>query len=72
VPTTNDTIKTRLEADLLPWLGNRPINDIKAPELLAALRRVEARGSLIVAKRLRQIAGQIFRYAVATGPRSGP
>jgi len=67
VATTNDTIKSRVEADLLPWLGKRPINDIKAPELLATLRRVEARGSLIVAKRLRQIAGQIFRYAVATG-----
>ena len=44
VATTNDTIKTRLEADLLPWLGKRPINDVKAPKLLAALRRVEARG----------------------------
>lgn len=64
---TNDTIRVRLEADLLPWLGRRPIADIKAPELLATLRRVEARGSVIVAKRLRQIAGQIFRYAVATG-----
>lgn len=67
VASTNQTIKTRLKADLLPWLGKRPINDIKAPELLAVLRRVEARGSLIVAKRLRQIAGQIFRYAIATG-----
>lgn len=64
---TNKTIKTRMEADLLPWLGKRPIAEIKAPELLATLRRVEARGSLIVAKRLRQVAGQIFRYAVATG-----
>lgn len=64
---TNDTIRTRLEADLLPWLGKRAIADIKAPELLATLRRVESRGSVIVAKRLRQIAGQIFRYAVATG-----
>jgi integrase len=64
---TNKTIKARLEADLLPWLGKRPVNEIKAPELLAVLRRVEARGSLIIAKRLRQIAGQIFRYAVATG-----
>jgi integrase len=64
---TNKTIRTRMEGDLLPWLGKRPIADIKAPELLAALRRVEARGSLIVAKRLRQISGQIFRYAVATG-----
>jgi integrase len=67
VESTNKTIKTRLDADLLPWLGKRPVDQIKAPELLAVLRRVEARGSLIVAKRLRQIAGQIFRYAVATG-----
>ena len=67
VASTNRTIKDRLEADVLPWLGPRPIHDIKAPELLAVLRRVEARGSLIVAKRLRQITGQIFRYAVATG-----
>lgn len=67
VESTNKTIKTRLEADLLPWLGSRTINEIKAPELLAVLRRVEARGSLVVAKRLRQIAGQIFRYAIATG-----
>lgn len=61
VVTTNDTIKSCLEADLLPCLGKRPISDIKAPEPLAALRRVEARGSLIVAKRLRQIAEQIIR-----------
>lgn len=65
--STNETIKARLEVDLLPWLGKLHVNEIKAPELLASLRRVEARGSLIVAKRLRQIAGQIFRYAVATG-----
>ncbi|GAC1622236.1 MAG: tyrosine-type recombinase/integrase [Nevskia sp.] len=64
---TNDTIRTRMEADLLPWLGQRPVAEIKAPELLATLRRVEARGSLIVAKRLRQVAGQIIRYAIATG-----
>lgn len=67
VTSTNKTIKARLEADLFPWLGQRPVKEIKAPELLAALRRVEARGSLIIAKRLRQVAGQVFRYAVATG-----
>lgn len=65
--STNKTIRERVEADLIPWLGERSIASIKAPELLATLRRVEARGSLIVAKRLRQVAGQIFRYAVATG-----
>jgi integrase len=67
VQSTNDTIKARVKDDLLPWIGKRPIKDITAPELLAVLRRVEARGSLIVAKRLRQVAGQVFRYAVATG-----
>jgi len=67
VESTNKTIKERMEADLFPWLGTRPISSITAPELLAVLRRVEARGSLIVAKRLRQVAGQVFRYAVATG-----
>lgn len=67
VAPTNTTIQTRMEADLFPYMGARQVNDIRAPELLAVLRRVEARGALIVAKRLRQIAGQVFRYAVATG-----
>lgn len=62
-----DTIMSRLERDLFPWIGSRPINKIKAPELLAALRRVEARGALETAHRIRTIAGQVFRYAVATG-----
>ncbi|NPU86554.1 MAG: integrase arm-type DNA-binding domain-containing protein [Syntrophaceae bacterium] len=61
------TIMSRLERDLFPWIGERPINDIKAPELLAALRRVESRGALESAHRIRTIAGQVFRYAVATG-----
>ncbi|MBS0194695.1 MAG: hypothetical protein JSR34_10645 [Proteobacteria bacterium] len=64
---TNRMIRQRTEGDLLPYLGGRPINEIRASELLAALRRVESRGALVIAKRLRQIAGQIFRYAVATG-----
>jgi len=62
-----ETIMSRLERDLFPWIGKRPIAEIKAPELLAALRRVEARGALESAHRIRTIAGQVFRYAVATG-----
>lgn len=62
-----ETIMSRLERDLFPWIGKRPIADIKAPELLAVLRRVEARGALESAHRIRTIAGQVFRYAVATG-----
>lgn len=61
------TIMSRLERDLFPWIGKRPINQIKAPELLAVLRRVESRGALESAHRIRTLAGQVFRYAVATG-----
>ncbi len=66
-PGHGSTIMSRLARDLFPWIGNRPIKDIKAPELLAVLRRVESRGALESAHRIRTIAGQVFRYAVATG-----
>ena len=62
-----ETIMSRLERDLFPWIGKRPISEIKAPELLAVLRRVESRGALESAHRIRTICGQVFRYAVATG-----
>ena len=42
----------RLEANVFPWLGDRPIRDIKPPELLSVLRRVESRGALETAHRL--------------------
>lgn len=57
----------RMQADLFPWLGSRPVGTITAPELLACLRRIEARGAIDTAHRAHQNAGQIFRYAVATG-----
>jgi integrase len=61
------TILSRMERDLFPWIGKRPIAEIKAPELLSVLRRVESRGALETAHRIRTIAGQVFRYSVATG-----
>ena len=61
------TILSRLELNLFPWIGVRPIIEIKAPELLMALRRIESRGALETAHRVRAICGQVFRYAVATG-----
>jgi integrase len=61
------TTMRRMVLDLFPWMGGRPISEIKAPELLAVLRRVESRGVLETAHRIRTIAGQVFRYAVATG-----
>lgn len=57
----------RLELNIFPWLGNRPILEIKAPEVLMQLRRVESCGSLETAHRVRVTCSQVFRYAVATG-----
>ncbi|MBI5936755.1 MAG: integrase arm-type DNA-binding domain-containing protein [Betaproteobacteria bacterium] len=62
-----DKIIRRLERDIFPWLGTRPASEITAPELLAALRRIEERGALDTAHRAMQNCGQIFRYAIATG-----
>lgn len=62
-----DTTIRRIEQNVFPWLGERPIGEIKAPELLAVLRRIESRGAQETAHRVKTICGQIFRYAVATG-----
>ncbi len=59
--------KRNLEKDLFPFLGERNIGDIEAIELLATVRRVEERGALDVAHRVLTTAGQVWRYAVATG-----
>jgi integrase len=48
-------------------LGSRPIAEIKAPELLDALRKIEKRGRFETAGRVRSTAGAVFRYAIATG-----
>jgi len=57
----------RMEKDLFPWIGGLPIKEITAPLLLQTLRRIEGRGAHETAHTLRQTAGQVFRYAVATG-----
>lgn len=66
-PCHADTTIGRLLLDVFPVLGPRPIAEIKAPELLAMLRRIESRGALETAHRVRTICGQVFRYAIATG-----
>jgi len=67
VASHGDRILRRLEKDLFPWLGMQPIAEIKAPHLLAVLRRIESRGAQETAHRAMQNCGQVFRYAVATG-----
>ena len=60
-------VQWMLEKTLFPWIGSRPVSEITASELLAVLRRIEARGALETAKRVKMVAGQVFRFAVATG-----
>lgn len=67
VASHGDKIIRRLERDIFPWLGARPIAEIKAPDLLSAVRRIEDRGAIETAHRALQNCGQVFRYAIATG-----
>jgi integrase len=57
----------RLERDVFPWIGDKPISTITAPQLLDVIRRIESRGVLETAHRALANCGQVFRYAVATG-----
>lgn len=56
-----------LDRDLLPTLGTRPIAEIRRPELVKALRKIESRDALDVAKKCRGWIGGIFKYALASG-----
>jgi integrase len=62
-----DRIIRRLERDIFPWMGEKPIGGITAPELLSVVQRIEKRGALETAHRALGNCGQVFRYAVATG-----
>lgn len=61
------TIISRLQKDIFPYIGARPIREITPPELLAVIRRIESRGAVETARRDLQKCGEIFRYALATG-----
>ncbi|MCG5236284.1 tyrosine-type recombinase/integrase [Xanthobacter oligotrophicus] len=67
VPSYSDRLMSRLEADVFPALGSRPIADIEPPEVLEVIRKVETRGAIELAKREMQVIGQIFRFAIASG-----
>jgi integrase len=59
--------RIRFENDVFPWIGARPIAELEAPELLAVLRRIEARGAIETAHRAKDACGQVFRYGIAAG-----
>ena len=57
----------RFEHDIFPWIGKRPIIEVKAQDVLKIIRRVESRGAPETARRIQTLIGQVFRYAVVTG-----
>ena len=67
VPGYAKRVAAKLENDLYPWIGARPIDGITAPELLQVLRKIEARGVIETAHRAKQVAGKVFSYAIITG-----
>lgn len=67
VVSYSERMLARLEQHIFPKLGQRPVADITAPEILAMLRVVEGSGALDTAQRVMQTCGQIFMYAIATG-----
>lgn len=66
-PRHADYVLRRLEADVFPVLGARPVDSITAPQLLAMAKRIESRGAIDIAKRALQTCSQIMRFAVAHG-----
>ena len=67
VPSHANRIIRRLERDIFPWIGNKPVATVSPQQLLETIRRIEERGALETAHRALANCGQVFRYAVATG-----
>jgi len=67
VPKHAERNRRRLERYLFPRLGRRPVAAVTAPELLASLRPIVDAGRCSTAHRVKHLAGQVFRYAIATG-----
>lgn len=66
-PSHQEKVTRRFEVYLFPWIGQRPIGEITAPELLEHIRRIQQLNKLETAHRTLQATGQVFRYAVQTG-----
>lgn len=62
-----NTVLKRLERDIFPFIGYMPVSEITPPQVLDCLKKVQKRGAIEPAHRMRQSCGQIFRYAIANG-----
>ena len=60
-------VTRRLERDAFPWIGQTKVHELEPPEVLQMLRRIEGRGAIETAHRVKQLVGQVTRFAVATG-----
>lgn len=63
----HDKTLARMENDVFPWLGKRPIAEIDAPEILVVLKRVDGRGARFTAHRIRSEISRVFRYGIKEG-----
>jgi integrase len=66
-PRHAEYVIRRLEADVFPLIGSRPVSEIQAPELVKMMKAIQRRGALDIAKRSYQMTSQVFRYAIAHG-----
>ncbi|HHV7524485.1 TPA: tyrosine-type recombinase/integrase [Burkholderia orbicola] len=66
-PAQHDKTLARMENDVFPWLGKRPIAEIDAPEILVVLKRVDGRGARFTAHRIRSEISRVFRYGIKEG-----
>ncbi|MCF5025119.1 tyrosine-type recombinase/integrase [Pseudomonas lurida] len=66
-PGTHRIISNLMELDVLPTFGARQIDSIKRSDVISLIRRIEKRGSIVTAVKVRQRMGQVFSYAIATG-----
>ena len=62
-----DNTRRRIDTDILPVIGDRPINDIRPPEIVEMILAIEKRGAADVARRALQMTDQIFRYGLTKG-----
>ena len=66
-PGTHRIISNLMDLDVLPTFGPRQIDSIKRADVISLIRRIEKRGSVVTAVKVRQRMGQVFSYAIATG-----
>ncbi|MEZ4330418.1 MAG: integrase arm-type DNA-binding domain-containing protein [Myxococcota bacterium] len=70
-PAHAKKVKQRFERDLFPRIGSRPVNQLQAPEILEAVRRIASRGAIETAHRALWGIGQVMRFAVQTSRAPG-